>query len=38
LLVNDSVIARGDVVVVEGNYGVRITEIVSRRERMRSVL
>ena len=38
LLVNDSVIARGDVVVVDGNYGVRITEIVSRRERVRSML
>ena len=27
LLVNESVIARGEVVVVDGNYGVRITEI-----------
>ncbi len=34
LLVNNCVIARGQVVVVEGNYGVRITEIVSRHERM----
>lgn len=38
VLVNDSVIARGDVVVVDGNYGVRITEIVSRRDRVRSLL
>ncbi|MEZ5366904.1 MAG: flagellar motor switch protein FliN [Bryobacterales bacterium] len=38
VLVNDSVIARGDVVVVDGNYGVRITEIVSRRARVRSML
>jgi flagellar motor switch protein FliN/FliY len=38
LLVNDSVIARGEVVVVDGNYGVRITQIVSRRERVRSML
>lgn len=38
VLVNDSVIARGDVVVVDGNYGVRITEIVSRRDRVRSML
>ncbi|HSG33889.1 MAG TPA: flagellar motor switch protein FliN [Sphingomonadaceae bacterium] len=37
VLVNDAVIARGEVVVVEGNYGVRITEIVSRRERIRSI-
>lgn len=34
LLVNNSVIARGEVVVVEGNYGVRITEIVSQKERL----
>ncbi|MDQ2839607.1 MAG: flagellar motor switch protein FliN, partial [Acidobacteriota bacterium] len=34
LLVNNCVIARGEVVVVEGNYGVRITEIVSQKERL----
>ena len=34
LVVNNSVIARGEVVVVEGNYGVRLTEIVSHRERL----
>jgi flagellar motor switch protein FliN/FliY len=34
LLVNNSVIARGEVVVVEGNYGVRLTEIVSHLERL----
>lgn len=38
LLVNDAVIARGEVVVVEGNYGIRITEVVSPRERIRSLL
>jgi flagellar motor switch protein FliN/FliY len=38
LLVNDSVVARGEVVVVDGNYGVRITEVVSPRERIRSLL
>lgn len=38
VLVNGSVIARGDVVVVDGNYGVRITEIVSRRDRVRSMM
>lgn len=37
VLVNDSVVARGEVVVVDGNYGVRITEVVSRRERIRSL-
>jgi flagellar motor switch protein FliN/FliY len=34
LLVNNCVIARGEVVVVEGNYGVRITVIVSQKERL----
>ena len=33
LLVNGRVVARGEVVMVRGNYGVRITEIASRRER-----
>ena len=37
VLVNQSLIARGEVVVVEGNYGVRIQEIVSRQDRMRSL-
>jgi flagellar motor switch protein FliN/FliY len=36
IIVNNCVIARGEVVVVEGNYGVRIEEIVSRKERLRS--
>jgi flagellar motor switch protein FliN/FliY len=35
--VNNCVIARGEVVVVEGNYGVRIQEIVSREERLRTL-
>ena len=37
VLVNDAVIARGEVVVVEGNYGIRVTEVVSRKERIRSI-
>lgn len=37
LLVNNSVIARGEVVVIEGNYGIRIQEIVSREHRMRTL-
>jgi flagellar motor switch protein FliN/FliY len=36
VLVNNCLIARGEVVVVEGNYGVRIQEIVSRQDRLRS--
>jgi flagellar motor switch protein FliN len=30
IIVNDRVIARGEVVVVDGNYGVRIKQIVGR--------
>jgi flagellar motor switch protein FliN len=37
VLVNHCLIARGEVVVVEGNYGVRIQQIISRPERLRSV-
>ena len=32
IIVNDRVIAHGEVVVVSGNYGVRITKIASRPE------
>lgn len=34
ILVSNRIIARGEVVVIEGNYGVRILEIVSRSERL----
>ena len=37
LIVNNCVIARGEVVVVEGNYGVRIQQIISARERLRTL-
>ena len=37
VLVNHCLIARGEVVVVEGNYGVRIQEIASRQARLRSL-
>ena len=36
VIVNDCVIARGDVVVVDGNYGVRIRQLASREDRLRS--
>lgn len=32
LIVNGRVVARAQVVVVQGNFGVKITEIVSQRE------
>ena len=34
IVVNNCMIARGEVVVIEGNYGVRVREIVSRGERL----
>jgi len=38
LLVNDKLIARGDVVVVDEKFGLRITEIVSQADRIKSLL
>jgi flagellar motor switch protein FliN/FliY len=35
VIVNNCVIARGEVVVIDGNYGVRIREIMSREARLR---
>lgn len=37
IIVNNCVIARGEVVVVEGNFGVRIQQVVSRSERLRTL-
>ena len=36
IIVNNCVIARGEVVVVEGNYGVRINQIASRHDRLKT--
>ena len=35
VLVNGTLVARGEVVVVNDNYGVRLTEVVSPTERIR---
>jgi len=37
LLVNDNLIARGEVVVFDENFGVRITDIVTPAERLKSL-
>jgi flagellar motor switch protein FliN/FliY len=37
VIVNNCVIARGEVVVVEGNFGVRIHHVISRQERLRTL-
>jgi flagellar motor switch protein FliN/FliY len=36
LIVNGRVVARAQVLVVQGNYGVRITEIISQKEDLAS--
>ncbi|HEO65968.1 MAG TPA: flagellar motor switch protein FliN [Spirochaetes bacterium] len=38
LLVNSKLIAKGEVVVIDENFGVRITEIVSPHERLDSIV
>jgi flagellar motor switch protein FliN/FliY len=37
VIVNNCVIARGEVVVVGGNFGVRIQQVISRQERLRTL-
>ncbi len=37
VIVNNCVIARGEVVVVEGNFGVRVHQVVSHQERLRTL-
>lgn len=37
IIVNQKPIAKGEVVMVEGNYGVRILEVESRADRIRSL-
>lgn len=37
VIVNNCVIARGEVVTIEGNFGVRIHQVISRQERLRTL-
>jgi flagellar motor switch protein FliN/FliY len=37
IIVNDKPIARGEVVMVDGNYGVRVLEVESAADRLRSL-
>jgi flagellar motor switch protein FliN/FliY len=37
LLIGGRKVARGEVVIVDGNYGLRITEIVSPQQRIESL-
>ena len=37
LLLNGRVVARGEVVVIDGNYGLRVTEVASAQQRVHSL-
>jgi flagellar motor switch protein FliN/FliY len=37
ILVNNKLIARGEVVVIDENFGVRITEIISTQDRIKDL-
>ena len=37
ILVNNKLIAKGEVVVIDENFGVRVTEIISQKERIRNL-
>jgi flagellar motor switch protein FliN/FliY len=37
IVVNGQLIARGDVVVIDDNFGVRVTEIVGTKELMDAI-
>ncbi len=37
LIVGDRIVARGDVVLVNGNFGLRVTEVATPRKRLESI-
>lgn len=37
ILVNQRIVAKGEVVVIEENFGVRVTDILSRAERINNL-
>ena len=37
VLVNNKLIAKGEVVVIEENFGVRVTDIVSKADRIKNL-
>jgi len=37
LFVNNKLLAKGDVVALDGHYGVKITEVISAADRVRSL-
>ena len=37
LIVADKIVARGEVVLVDGNFGLRVTEVAAPRKRLESI-
>ncbi|MDD2211467.1 MAG: FliM/FliN family flagellar motor switch protein, partial [Clostridia bacterium] len=37
ILINDNLLAKGEVIIIDENFGVRVTEIVSPTERIRNL-
>ena len=37
LIVGDKIVARGEVVLVSGNFGLRVTEVAAPRKRLESI-
>jgi flagellar motor switch protein FliN len=37
LIVGDKIVARGEVVLVNGNFGLRVTEVATPRKRLESI-
>jgi flagellar motor switch protein FliN len=37
LIVGDKIVARGEVVLVNGDFGLRVTEVASPRQRLESI-
>jgi flagellar motor switch protein FliN len=37
LIVGDKIVARGEVVLVKGNFGLRVTEVAAPRKRLESI-
>lgn len=37
LIIGDKIVARGEVVLVNGNFGLRVTEVAEPRKRLESI-
>ena len=37
LVVGDKIVARGEVVLVNGNFGLRVTEVAAPRKRLETI-